>query len=129
MKIGSLKEAFLSHAKNVFLFDSQVAGLDAQTLNAYHDVLTSFVYFTGNILVKDLTPDHVRLYINNLSDGPSEGEEHTQTVIGHYAVIHEWIRWLYAQKFVTERIPGDFKSHLTDLFPVPSSKKILTYCA
>jgi hypothetical protein len=129
MKIGSLKEELLNSAKDIFLFDSQVAGLDAQTLNAYHDVLTSFVYFTGNILVKDLAPDHVRLYINNLSDGPSEGEEHTRTVIGHYAVIHEWIRWLYAQKFVTERIPGDVKPGLTDLFPVPSSKKILTYCA
>ena len=129
MKIGSLKEELLSNAKNIFLFDSQVAGLHAQTLNAYYDVLTSFVYFTGNIFVKDLNPDHVRLYINNLSDGPSEGEEHTRTVISHYAVIHEWIRWLYAQKFATERIPGDVRSHMNDLFPVPSSKKILTYCA
>lgn len=129
MKIGSMKEELLSNAKNIFLFDSQVAGLHAQTLNAYYDVLTSFVYFTGNIFVKDLNPDHVRLYINNLSDGPSEGEEHTRTVISHYAVIHEWIRWLYAQKFATERIPGDVRSYVNDLFPVPSSKKILTYCA
>ena len=129
MKIGSMKEELLSSAKNIFLFDSQVAGLDAQTLNAYHAVLAAFVYFTGDIFVKDLTPDHVRLYINNLSDGPSEGEEHTHTVISHYAVIHEWVRWLYAQKFAAERIPGDIKSNMTDLFPVPSSKKILTYCA
>jgi hypothetical protein len=129
MKIGSLKEELLSNAKNIFLFDSQVAGLDAQTLTVYHNVLGLFVQFTGNIFVKDLTPDHVRLYINNLSDGPSEGEEHTRTVISHYAVIHEWVRWLYAQKFATERIPGDVKSHVDDLFPVPSSKKILTYCA
>jgi hypothetical protein len=129
MKIGTLKEELLSNAKNIFLFDSQVAGLDAQTLNAYHDVLGSFVQFTGNIFVKDLTPDHVRLYINNLSDGPSEGEEHTRTVISHYAVIHEWVRWLYAQKFATERIPGDVTFHVNDLFPVPSSKKIVTYCA
>jgi hypothetical protein len=129
MKIGSMKEVLLTNARNIFLFDSQVAGLDAQTLNAYRDVLGSFIQFTGNILVKDLTPDHVRWYINNLSDGPSEGEEHTRTVIYHYAVIHEWIRWLYAQKFVTERIPGDVMPHLTDLFPIPSSKRIQTYCA
>jgi site-specific recombinase XerD len=128
MKFGSMKEVLLTNAKSVFLFDSQVAGLDAQTLNAYRDILGLFIEFTGNILVKDLTPDHVRLYINNLSDGPNEGEEHTRTVISHYAVIHEWVRWLYAQKFVTERIPGEVKTHLTDLFPVPS-KKILTYCA
>ena len=129
MKIGSMKEVLLSNAKNIFLFDSQVVGLDAQTLNAYRDILTSFICFTGNIFVKDLTPDHVRLYINNLSDGPNEGEEHTRTVISHYAVIHEWVRWLYAQKFATERIPGDVRPHWNDLFPIPSSKKILTYCA
>jgi hypothetical protein len=129
MKIGPMKEEFLSHAKNIFLFDSQVAGLDAQALNAYRTILGAFIEFTGNILVQDLTPDHVRLYINNLSDGPNEGEEHTHLVISHYTVIHEWVRWLYAQKFVTERIPGDVRVRLTDLFPVPSSKKIVTYCA
>jgi site-specific recombinase XerD len=129
MKIGSMKEVLLCNARDVFLFDSLVAGLDAQTLNAYHDVLELFIEFTGNILVEDLTPDHVRLYINNLSDGPNEGEEHTRTVISQYAIIHEWVRWLYAQKFVTERIPGEVKPRLTDLFPVPSSKRIVTYCA
>ena len=129
MKIGSMKEVLLSRAKEIFLFDSLVVGLDAQELNAYRDVLGLFVEFTGDIMVQDLTPDHVRLYISNLSDGPNEGEEHTRTVISHYAVIHEWVRWLYAQKFVTERIPGEVKSHLNDLFPIPSSKRIVTYCA
>ncbi|RPJ24803.1 MAG: hypothetical protein EHM33_16615 [Chloroflexi bacterium] len=103
MKIGSLKEVILANAKEIFLFDCRVAGLDAQTMSAYRDVLTSFVRFTGNILVKELTPDHVRLYIANLSDGPSEGEEPMRVAIDHYAVIHEWIRWLYAQKFITRR--------------------------
>lgn len=129
MKLGSMKEVFLREARNIFLFDSQAVGLDAQTLNAYREILGLFIEFTGNILVKDLTPDHVRLYINNLSDGPNEGEEHTRMVFSHYAVIHEWVRWLYAQKFVTERIPGEVKPRLTDLFPVPSSKRIVTYCA
>jgi hypothetical protein len=124
-----MKEVFLENAKHIFLFDSQVVGLDAQTLNAYREILGLFIEFTGNILVRDLTPDHVRLYINNLSDGPNEGDEHTHMVFSHYAVIHEWVRWLYAQKFVTERIPGDVKPRLTDLFPVPSSKRIMTYCA
>jgi hypothetical protein len=103
MKIGSLKEVILANAKDIFLFDCRVAGLDAQELNAYRDVLTAFVRFTGNILVKELTPEHVRVYIENLSDGPSEGEEHLRAVITHYAVIHEWIRWLCAQKFLTRR--------------------------
>ena len=128
MKLESMKEEFLSNARNIFLFDCQVAGLDAQLLNAYRDVLGTFIEFTGNILVKDLTPDHVRLYINNLSDGPNEGEEHTHVVISHYALIHDWIRWLYAQKFVTERSNSTLTPHLRTLFPL-IAKKITTYCA
>ena len=128
MKLESMKEELLSNARNIFLFDCQVAGLDAQLLNAYHDVLGLFIEFTGNILVKDLTPDHVRLYINNLSDGPNEGEEHTHVVISHYSLIHDWIRWLYAQKFVTERSNSAFTPNLSSLFPL-MSKKILPYGA
>ncbi len=103
MKIGSMKEVLLSRAKDTFLFDCRVVGLDDQTIGAYSDALTSFIRFTGKILVKELTPEHVRVYIDNLSDGPSEGEEHTRAVICHYALIHEWIRWLYAQKFLIKR--------------------------
>lgn len=103
MKIGSMKEAFLSNAKEIYLFDCRVAGLDAQILDEFRQVLGSFVTFTGDILVKELTPDHVRIYIDNLADGPSEGEEHIRAVINQYAMIHTWIRWLYAQKFLIER--------------------------
>lgn len=103
MKIGSMKEVFLSNAQAIYLFDCQVAGLEAQTLNEYRETLSSFIRFTGDILVKELTPDHVRVYMDNLSDGPSEGEQHIRAVINHYAMIHTWIRWLYAQKFVLER--------------------------
>lgn len=128
MKIGSLKEELLSDARSTFLFDCRVAGLDAPMLNAYHQVLGLFIEFTGNIKVKDLTPDHVRLYINNLSDGPNEGEEHTRTVINHYTLIHDWIRWIYAQKFVTERSQSTFTPELQTLFHV-NSKRIRTFCA
>ena len=128
MKLESMKEEFLSNARNIFLFDCQVAGLDAQRLNAYRDVLGLFVEFTGNILVKDLTPDHVRLYINNLSDGPNEGEEHTRVVINHYTMIHDWVRWMYAQKFVNERNYSVFTPNLSSLFPV-MFKKTLPFCA
>ena len=103
MKIRSMKEALLSDAKDIYLFDCRVAGLHAQILSEYREALSSFITFTGDILVKELTPDHVRLYIDNLSDGPSEGEEHIRAVINHYAMIHTWIRWLYAQKFLIER--------------------------
>ena len=128
MKIGSLKEVLLSKAGEIFLFNGQAVGFDSETLGAYRDVLGSFVAFTGDILVKDLTPDYVRLYIANLSDGPAEGEEHTNIVVKHYAIIDEWIRWLYAQEFVTERSSCISPPLLSDLFPLRSTR-IRTYCA
>jgi hypothetical protein len=129
MKIGSLKEEFLSSARDTYLFDCLVAGEDAQTMSAYRDVLGDFIRFTGNIMVKELTPDHVRLYISNLSDGPTEGDEHIRTVLSHYSVIHDWVRWLYAQKFVNERSSDSFRTPgLTELFPLRSTR-IPTYCA
>ena len=79
-------------------------------------------------MVKDLTPDHVRLYIANLADGPGEGEEHTDIVVNHYAIIDEWIRWLYAQEFVTERSSSITPPLLSDLFPLRTTR-IRTYCA
>ena len=122
MKFESMKEAFLSRAKEVFLFDCRVADMDSQTLRAYRKVLGSFVSFTGNILVKELTPDHVRLYIDHLSDGPEEGEQYRLSVINQYALIHTWIRWLYAQKFVSERTseyaaPPRFTTHFPSNLP------------
>ncbi len=110
MKVESLKEVFLDRARDIYLFDCRVAGLDSEALSAYSIVLTSFIHFTGNILVGDLTPEHVRLYIDNLSDGSSEGQEHAQLAISYYAVIHEWVRWLYAQKFLTERTSSFVKA-------------------
>jgi hypothetical protein len=127
MKIESMKEVQLRKARNIFLFDCRVLGLDLQILHAYRDVLGSFVHFTGNILVKDLTPDHLRLYIANLFDGPSEGEEHTSMVVSHYAIIDEWIRWLYAQEFVMQRGSSITPPNLNNLSL--RSRRILPYCA
>jgi hypothetical protein len=128
MKIESLKEVRLAKARDIFLFDCRVAGMDSQTMSAYRDVLTSFIHFTGSILVRELMPDHVLMYIGNLSDGPSEGDEHTRAVINHYAIIHTWVRWLYVQKFLTERSSFVEPPHLTDLFPLLSSTRNLAYC-
>jgi hypothetical protein len=129
MKIGSLKEVFLTEAEEIFLFDCRVAGLDLETRNAYREVLTSFIHFAGDIMVEELTVDHVRLYFANLSDGPSEGDDHIRAVINHYAMIHSWVRWICAQKFLVERsYELSLIAHLSDLFPVPSSTKELAYC-
>ena len=129
MKIGSLKEVRLTSAKDTFLFDFRVAGLDAQVLTVYRNVMTSFISFTGDIRVQELTVDHIRFYIANLSDGPGEGEDHEWVVASHYAVIEAWMRWIDAQNFVTERI-GELAEppHLTDLFPLLIPTRKLAYC-
>jgi hypothetical protein len=128
MKIESLKEVLLSKAGDILVFDCRVAGMDLETLQAYRHVLRSFIDFTGDILVKDLMPDHIRLYIANLSDGPSEGEEHTRIVMTHYAVIDEWIRWLYAQEALIGRLDPVRPPQLSELFPLLFTK-VKTYCA
>jgi hypothetical protein len=122
-----MKETHLRNARSIFLFDCRVLGLDSETLRTYRDVLGSFVHFTGDLLVKDLTSDHLGLYIANLSDGPSEGEEHTGMVIYHYTIIHEWIGWLYAQEFVTQRNSFITPPNLSNLSL--RSRTILPYCA
>ncbi len=60
MNFGSMKEVLLTRAKDIFLFNCRVAGLDSQSVSAYRDVLCSFVHFTGDMLVKELTASHVR---------------------------------------------------------------------
>ena len=128
MIIGSLKEVSLTRAKEIFLFDCRVAGLDLQEINVYRSVLTSFIRFTGNVRVRQLTVSHVDLYLTNLSDGPNEGEEHDQWVMTHYVMIHTWIRWIYSQKFITERENSLLEApRLTNLFPW-QLKRSLTYC-
>ena len=118
MILGSMKEVFLTRARDAYLFDCRVAGLGPEVLNVYQDVLGSFIRFTGEIRVRQLTPDHVRMYIANLSDGPSEGEEHDDLVMSQYAVIQTWIHWMYVQKFINERDGGLVKPPgLTSLFP------------
>lgn len=130
MKFGSMKEVLLSQAKDLYLFDCRMIGLDPKTVTAHRHVLTSFIQFTGNILMKELTPDHVHIYIANLSDGPSEGEEHTLIVRNHYAIIYLWIRWMHAQGIITERGNGFVKPprRLTNLFPSHLLTRSLTYC-
>jgi hypothetical protein len=122
-----MKEVFLSRAKEVFLFDSRVAGWDSQSLRMYDDVLSSFIRFTGDIRVRQLTPDLMRMYFVNLSDGPDEGEEHSRLVVSQYAMIQMWIHWMYSQKLLIERTSDISRSpHLIDLFPLQFTRCLPT---
>lgn len=116
MIFGSMKEVFLSRARDIFLFDCRVAGLDPQAIVAYREVLDSFILFTGDLRIRQLTPDHVNLYIDNLSDGRYDAEEHKLSVMSQHLMIQTWIQWIFSQKFVTER-SGRQNKPPTNLFP------------
>ena len=128
MIIGSMKEVFLTRAKEIFLFDCRVAGFDPQAVGVYRNVLGSFIHFTGDIKVKQLTPDHVALYISNLSDGPNEGDEHAHMVMSYFAMIQTWIHWINCQKMIAERSSSFVKPpRLASLFPLRPTRS-LTRC-
>ncbi len=97
MNLGFMNDARLTSAKATYLLDCRAARMAPRTVRAYRDVLTRFITFTGDITVQELKPDHVRAYIAELS---AQGGSMSK----HYMVIRFWIRWLYAQKVVTERI-------------------------
>ena len=101
-----------------YLFDCQVAGLEPAELKGCRSVLCSFIRFTGDIQVQQMTPDHIRMYIANLSDGPYLEREHEEIVMSHYAVIQTWIHWMYVQKYLIERDGGSVKPPaLSSLIP------------
>lgn len=129
MILGSMKEVNLTRAKEIFLLDCCAAGWDAPALSMYHDVLSSFIRFTGDMRVRQLTPDHVRFYMANLSDGPHDGDDHDRLVMCQYVIIQSWLHWIYSQKLINER-SSDFVKHprLTSLF-LSIRTKSLPYCA
>lgn len=128
MIFGSMKEVFLTRARDMFVFDCYVGGFDPQAVNAYRRALDAFICFTGNIRVRQLAPDYVEMYIANLLDGPHEAEEYDRLVMTQYAILQTWIHWMYSQKFVTERETSmERPIDLTHLFPPRSARK-LAHC-
>lgn len=122
MPIGFMGNWRLSSAKETFILDCKAADLAPRTLQIYRAVLTKFVEFTGDITVQELKPDHVRLYIAYMADQPERykangGKLSAYPLARHYAAIRTWIRWLYAQKLVTERSRFVTSPRLRDIFP------------
>jgi len=110
MQLGSMQDVLLTEAKDAFLFNYRLAGSHAHTLSAYRDVLSSFVQITGDMFVRELTPNHVSAYIHALDDCPDKSKEHILRLeIDHYVVIHTWIRWMQIQRFVTEPYSSNVK--------------------
>jgi site-specific recombinase XerD len=107
MKTGVPRDQQLTKAKETWLLDCRAAGLSPKTMRAYRDALTAFIEYTGDITVRELGPDHVRRYIATLSERPGHYQGETfssHSLLKHYAVIRTWIRWMYAQKIIEERI-------------------------
>lgn len=105
--LGVPREVRLTSAKETFMLDCKAAGLKPKTIRGYRDVLTGFIDFAGDMLVRELGPDHVRMYIAELTDraGHYEGKKFSShSLLKHYAVVRMWVRWMYAQKIITERV-------------------------
>jgi len=121
MSIGFMSDLRLTRAKETFLLDCRAAHLPSQTLRIYRKVLTAFIAYTGDMTVKELQPDHVRMYIATLADNPRRhGRIHSSILAKHYAVIRWWVRWLYAQKSITERNNWVNTPRLRNLFSARS---------
>ena len=122
MLLGVPRDMRLTRAGETFLMDCKAAGLPEMVLREYRDILNAFIAFTGNMLVRELGPDHVRFFIAELSDHEALSEE---ALVEHYAVVRSWIRWMYAQKVIMERAgakpphPSSNSSMMTDEEVVP----------
>ena len=100
-----MKAMRLSRARDSFLFDNKAAGFKPETLRGYRDTLNSFIDFTGDLLVGDLAPDHVRRYVADLAIRPGQHTELiSRAVLKHYGVIRTWVRWMYAQRILADRL-------------------------
>ena len=112
MNTGVPRDMLLSNAKETFLLDCRAAGLAAKTMRAYRDVLTSFIKFAGDMKVREAGAGS-RPVLHRRAGGPGghyEGEKFSShSMMKHYAVIRTWIRWLYAQKILEERIIDQVK--------------------
>ena len=128
MILGSMKELLLADAKDAFLLDCHAVGYGLQTRRVYRDILNSFISFTGNMCVRELGPDHVRMYIADLADRPRKGQKHARLLRKHYAVIRAWIRWMYCQKLILERSSSFVKApRLRNLFSHLSTRSLDIY--
>jgi hypothetical protein len=106
MLLGVPRDMRLTSARETFLLDCRAAGLSALKVRIYGNVLTSFIKSVGDMKVRELGPDHVRLYIADLSDRQSHisRKSSTRLLMQHYAIVRNWVRWMYAQKMIEQRV-------------------------
>lgn len=100
MFLGVPRQMYLTRARDSFLLDCRAANFDSQILQGYRDILNSFIAYTGDILVRELVPDDLRLYIADLADVCEIGQP--ELAEEHYGVLSEWIHWMYIQREITE---------------------------
>lgn len=100
MFLGVPRQMYLTYARDSFLLDCTAANFDNRIIHGYRDILNSFIDYTGDIRVRELVPDDLRLYIADLADVCEIGQPGLAEQ--HYAVLSEWIHWMYVQKEITE---------------------------
>lgn len=127
MILGVPRDARLIRACQAFLIDCKAAGRPDKTLRECGEVLRSFITFTGNMLVRELGPDHVRFYMSELS-GRSK-RVNTRLLMKHYSIVRAWIRWMYSQKRITERHPEGAKPPHWSLSSMLTDEEVVLYKA
>lgn len=106
MLLGVPRDVRLTSAKETFLLDGRAAGMSPKTLCLYRSILEGFIKSVGDMKVRELGSEHVRLYIADLADHYHLGRKtSSRLLMQHYSIVRYWIRWLYAQKMIEQRTP------------------------
>jgi site-specific recombinase XerD len=113
----------LSQALESFMLSCHSERKSPKTIRSYQDVLTRFITSIGDIPTDTLMPDHISDYIASLTNLPGKVADRqfsSHSLMKHYQVIRTWVRWMYAQDFIST-CPTN-KTHAPKLGdPIPSA--------
>ena len=110
----------INNAVDNYLLAVRSEGKSPKTIRAYSDILHAFMAGIKEELVEELTENHIRIYMADLpSRAGKYGYFSTSSQMKHYATIRTFIRWLYAQGYITRCItdytrPPKISSDLPD---------------
>jgi hypothetical protein len=106
MLLGVPRDVRLTSARETFLLDCKAAGFSALKVRIYGRVLASFIKSVGDMKVRELGPDHVRLYVSDLADrqGSPGRKPSSRLLRQHYIIVRNWVRWMYVQKMIEQRV-------------------------
>ena len=108
MTTGVPRDQQLTKAKETWLLDCRAAGLSAEddaglpgrrSRRSSNTLATSWSASSGPIMSAVTLPHYLSVPATTQAETFS-----SHSLLKHYAVIRTWIRWMYAQKIIEERI-------------------------